>query len=1437
MRVFGRYSSIVSVPGLLLGLLLATAGSVQANPGGASVVHGQVSFNRPDTRTLNIVNSPGAIINWQQFNIDRGETTRFIQRSTGSAVLNRVTGQDPSQILGRLQSNGRVFLINPNGVIFGRNAVVNTSGLVASTLNISNRDFINGRLHFSDLHNTSEILNRGFIAASRGGEVVFVAPKIRNDGVIRVDNGSIVLAAGQSVTLNSLNYENIEFEVQAAENEVINLGEMIADGGSIGVFAGSITSKGLVSANAVTVDDAGNIVFVAKNDAVIEDGTVTASSKSGRGGRIHVLGDRVGIFGKSEIDASGNTGGGEILLGGDFQGRNPELKNARQTVVSEQTTINADATGRGDGGKVIVWANETTAYRGSISARGGQAGGNGGLVEVSGKQGLAFDGGIDTSAVKGQAGRILLDPDNITIQTTGTDDLKVGFVAPNIRFTDNPATDYVISAAVLEALIGDITLQAEVDISLLAGTVLNLTNQSAGTTVTFQAGGNISIGGDLLVNGGNLVLSAADPAASAPLDNVAITIGGSISTSGGDIFLNTNNATTGAVHLDNATTLDNQGRLNLVASNLYIDDGSTLDNNGVVDFRSDIIISSNIGGGIFNINDGAEIRKSGGSGNAHFDPSLELNTNNARMNAMAGSLLLQARTRINGSLMNTGSSDVIFNGDITLADGSSLAGNYRLQGGALNIASGTVATLNNQLTWDNTATIGGGGTLVIASDASFDLVNGVDHIIDNATTVDNRGTTKITAGTLQINNGSVFDNNGLFDFVDNITVSSTGGGSFNLNDGAEVRKSGGNGNALFASGITLNTANARFNVVQGNGAILLQGNTNINGILSSNTSSSDIVLNGTVTLANGSSLVGDYQLLGGSLTIAGGETATIGNLLVWNGDAVVAGGGSLKIASGALLDLSGAVTRVIDNVTIDNQGTTRFTAGSFRLDNSAAVNNTGLFEFAGSNFITGDGSGSFGNNGGTLRSSATGTAGMSAGVTYTHTAAAIDIRSGSFDLNLNTPLVLNAGDVLEGSGTFIGAVDNAAGTVRPGGSGNTGTLAVTGDYTQQAGGQLEIEIAGSSNYDALDITGAATLAGGLTVSEINGFDATTPNSYDLVTTTTGTSGGFDGKNIYPVGYERAFASGNSYQINDMANNIVFFDNFSGDLDWNNAGNWSTGQLPFTGLDIDTTDVTAGPIVVSGGVHVVNNLTTATNIENSGGSLTVTGDVIVPDSFTYTQTDAAAFTRFDGNFNSASAQSVKMVNDLGEMIINGLAVADLENNALLGGAGTVEGKVLNNGVFGPGNAEEKTAVFTIIGDLLLTAGSDINVDTAGLERGTEYDAITVNGNIAFNGDLNVRVDGSSGYIASVTDTFEVFRFSGNSGSVAINPDPGYTYNIELLSDRLNLVTTAVPGKFLRDTQNDVVTLMNITRDMLDGIFTRETGPGDTTDETEKTLVCS
>lgn len=203
------------------------AGQVQANGQNPTVVEGQASFSTQGN-TLSITNSPGAIINWLGFSIGASETTRFIQQSAASSVLNSVTGPDPSVILGTLTSNGRVFLINPSGILVGQGARIDVAGLVASTLNLSNQDFLAGRLNFAPNPLAGKVENQGSIATPSGGSVYLVGSNVTNSGIITSPQGDVILAAGQSVKIFDSSTPGVRVEITAGDNVAVNLGRILA---------------------------------------------------------------------------------------------------------------------------------------------------------------------------------------------------------------------------------------------------------------------------------------------------------------------------------------------------------------------------------------------------------------------------------------------------------------------------------------------------------------------------------------------------------------------------------------------------------------------------------------------------------------------------------------------------------------------------------------------------------------------------------------------------------------------------------------------------------------------------------------------------------------------------------------------------------------------------------------------------------------------------------------------------------------------------------------------------------------------------------------------------------------------------------------------------------------------------------------------------------
>ena len=548
--------------GVLCGLFAGAA--AQANPTGPTVVHGTAQFANPDATTLNATTSANAIINWQGFSIDSAQTTRFIQPSATSAVLNRITGSDPSAILGQLLSNGRVFLVNPHGIVFGEGAVVDTAGLVASTLGISDTDFLAGRYRFDGGPEAGDIVNRGRIETGADG-VFLLAPSIENSGVIRTDGGDLVLAAGRTVTLTSLDLDGVQVEVQAPEDEVLNLGDLIAERGAVGAFAGSIRNSGTIEANAVTVDDDGTIRLVAQGDITLGEGSrvaaegpsggevhiesktgttwvsgeVSARGSEGRGGTIRLLGHRVGLDG-AQVDASGPAGGGEVLVGGDVSGEG-EVPTAESTYVSSDSTVSADALDDGDGGTVVVFAEGFANILGQLSARGGPNGGDGGFVETSGRESFVILRTPDTMAPQGEGGHWLIDPNNIEI-VDGTGTTNIDTVVDPFTSTGDGAQigiDLIIAALAGgqtvtvqttdtpgSAEAGNITLNAALDIEDTTGTntlildahgeiIINqaISDAAGGSVLNLvfdAAGGDVLIHADVTLYGGSLRTLGAD---------------------------------------------------------------------------------------------------------------------------------------------------------------------------------------------------------------------------------------------------------------------------------------------------------------------------------------------------------------------------------------------------------------------------------------------------------------------------------------------------------------------------------------------------------------------------------------------------------------------------------------------------------------------------------------------------------------------------------------------------------------------------------------------------------------------------------------------------------------------------------------------------------------------------------------------------------------
>jgi filamentous hemagglutinin family protein len=442
-------------------------------PSGLQVVQGQATL-QTSGRQLTVTNSAGALLNWQQFSIGAGDAVRFVQPSASSKVLNRVVGQDPSQIFGSLSSNGQVWLLNPNGVLFGAGARVDVAGLVASTLRLDDtawRDGLaSGRFSLAGAADGAfgaTVVNQGELRSTSGGRVLLLGGSggVRNEGLIEAPDGQVVLAAGGRVDLIDTALPRLGLQLSAPQGEVLNLGRLSASGGQIDLQAALVNQQGIVRADSLGGGAGGQVLLSASQGAtlgaasrttadgaatggqvqvdagagqLLAGGLVSALGGSGQGGGIALLGRQVGVLDGALVDASGAAGGGTLRVGGGLQGREAGWRNAEASFVGRGAVLRADALVNGDGGLVVLWGDQTTRAYGSFSARGGALGGNGGFIETSGGWIDARPLAVRTDAPAGRAGQWLIDPDDLLISSNASDGGIVG--GPDFSTSNGSAT-------------------------------------------------------------------------------------------------------------------------------------------------------------------------------------------------------------------------------------------------------------------------------------------------------------------------------------------------------------------------------------------------------------------------------------------------------------------------------------------------------------------------------------------------------------------------------------------------------------------------------------------------------------------------------------------------------------------------------------------------------------------------------------------------------------------------------------------------------------------------------------------------------------------------------------------------------------------------------------------------------------------------------------
>ena len=491
---------------------LLVPGLVLANPSGGVVVGGSANISTPSAnQTLINQSSNAAVINWQQFDIGGNQMVQFVMPSSSSLVLNRIVGGSAAQIFGDLSANGRVFLIDPQGILFGRTASLNVGGLVASTMNISNQDFMSGNYVFSSGGggggSGASVVNAGHITTADGGFVVLAGDYVKNTGVIQARMGQVVLASGSAMTMDLQGNGLISFAVNQAtlaqKAGVDNAGQILADGGRV----------------LMTADTARNLVGSAVNNS----GLIQAQGIASHGGEIELTASGGDISDSGTLDASSTGGaGGTVQISGDH---NIDIQNGAQILANGS-----------QGGSVSIVADGTLNTRAGsqISALGSQ--GPGGYTELSGHGSLFMRGAVNL----GRGGTLLIDPTNLTIGAgTGTSNSATVYQntiqgelqnGTNVQLV---ASNSIATAGTLNNGLLDGTNNGNGGSLTLGIGTLNGGAFSQGTT------GNINLGSNGIKVDGGLVIDAGTTSGSITAGNL----------SAGSINLNASGSAAGSTEI------------------------------------------------------------------------------------------------------------------------------------------------------------------------------------------------------------------------------------------------------------------------------------------------------------------------------------------------------------------------------------------------------------------------------------------------------------------------------------------------------------------------------------------------------------------------------------------------------------------------------------------------------------------------------------------------------------------------------------------------------------------------------------------------------------------------------------------------------------------------------------------------------------------------
>ncbi|MEP7295967.1 MAG: filamentous hemagglutinin N-terminal domain-containing protein [Burkholderiales bacterium] len=1315
-------------------------------PRGAVVVAGQARVDAVGGSGLTVTQSSArAVVQWDSFSIGRAGSVNFVQPDASSAILNRVTGDTPTVIAGRLSSNGLVYLVNPNGIAITSTGTVQVGGgFVASTLDLSADDFMAGRLNFTGHGSSAPVRNAGSIEIGEGGYAALLGGTVGNSGTVRVALGKVGLGSGERITIDPAGDGFLQVTVPtraiAADTQALLdvSGQIHAPGGTVELNAATLQQavrdavhvSGAIAARSVSGRD-GKIVLDGGSggNVTISGELSTAGGSDAVGGTIIATGAKARLDPTARLDASGASGG-NILVGGDLRGGlDPAeqfvptpVRNAQSTTVSDGAIVNADGL-RGAGGNVVVWSDAVTSMRGAITALGSGAGA-GGSVEVSSHGVLDFTGRVDVRAASGKTGTLLLDPYDITISSSA--DATVSNGGNTFSPTANSS---VLSVTTLQNALANANVTVTTGGTGSPGgqsgdlTVSNAVSWGSGNSLTLNANQNLNVNANLTAtNGGAVTLSSLASGGS-----VNIT-GATIATNGGNLNVSaTATGATTAIALNNAT--------------LSVGSGTGM------------LTSTAVGGFAVSISGATQLSASTGSIGVNGTASATTVPFGAGIGLAANAELTTV-----GSVTLTGVGG-------TAGSGSNLGHGISLQSGATLASTGSLTLL---------------GTAAANATNRYGLYfNSGNTVAASSGSVDLRGTASGTGLGVHLAGGSLtLVNNGAGSF--GITGTGASNTGLNVSTSTAISTTGAvalTGNSTSGTGLQIGgTVSITNNSVD---TLALAGNSGSNlGVLLSSTTfnlAGNATLTGTSQSATGMYWIGAsaVTVASGNVSFSGSSVLASGSRGVWfnttgstltnqgagtlqvngstgssnTGNYGLGFGGSVGLTTSGTVSLTGSATNGAYGVKLFGDNSLSNSSGNFTLSGTSNSNHGVLFN-NGANTLTNNGAGSLGvigtsasgsglrvesntnlSSGGTvtLAGVSTSNVGLNFGGTNTLTAS-------SGNLSFSGSSVSNSGLFISGS---VGLVNSGAGTL---------SFSGTGDSYRgiELATNAAVTVAGNTSFTGVANTGTGIFfnVGSL---QLNSGNLSASGSS---TTTTGSSGSvglrLDGSTLTNAGSGTMSLVGGSANTGTtlgdgvrLTGNVTLANGGAGSLSVtgnNNAGN---------GLEL----ASAAALATSGGIGLSGTSASALGLALQGTGITHTGTGTLTLNAVGGADLAAAVTASSGPLVISGSGNIAQ--SAGSIVTGNLLLSGANGNFTLNAA-----------------ANQIGTLAASAGSVAVNASISLNV---GIVLGTA--GVATSGTLTLRTDANLTI----GVAASVSGASPVLSAAGafvnNAGSGAVAATSG------------------------------------------------------------------